>query len=188
MDNVFHVQSIVIKSWRLYGVRGHCHVMPWRGSEEDFKTKFQYLLDEIDRYAAQGHYVSLAGASAGASAVLNAYIERPKQVSGVVLLCPKINRPEAVSPKTYADNPAFKESLALLQRNSAQLATPAKSEHIRTYYSPTDIVVPHADAVIPGVQEERLPAIKHGHAIVYGITLGAPSLIGFLKRQAKHIK
>lgn len=154
--------------------------MPWRGPES-YKLKFQRLLDEIDKHAAQGHTVALVGASAGASAVLNAYVARPNKISGVILICPKINGPETVSKKTYRENPAFQESLELLQINLPKLTTHDKATKILSYISPADGSIPYAGSVIPGVPEKRLPAIRHGYAIVYALTLGAHSFMNFLK-------
>jgi pimeloyl-ACP methyl ester carboxylesterase len=181
LDNIYHIQSISVRTWRPYGVRGHCHVMPWLG-KEDYEAKFQRLLDEINKYKEQGHKVSLVGASAGASAVLNAYVAQPDKINGVVLICPKINGPETVSKKTYRKNPAFKESLELLQTNLPSLTTHDKATKILSYYSPADGSIPYPGSVIPGVLERRLPAIRHGYAIVYALTFGAYSFIRFLKR------
>lgn len=182
-DNIWHVQSLAVRTWRLYGVRQHFHAMPWFG-QENFAPKFQHLLDEIDGYVAQGHKVSLVGASAGASAVLNAYVAQPDKTNGVVLICPKINGPETVSKKTYRENPAFKESLELLQINLPKLTAQDKATKILSYISPADGSVSYAGSVIPGVREKRLSAIKHGYAIMYALTFGAYGLIRFLKSQA----
>lgn len=181
LDDIYHAQSTIVRFWRFSGVHGHCHEMPWFGPES-YEPKFQRLLDEVDRHAAQGHAVALVGASAGASAVLNAYVARPDKIRGVVLLCPKINYPETVSQKTYDKNPAFKQSLMQLQANLAKLTARQKAECILSYYSPADGTVPYEASVIPGVQQKSLPAFRHPRAIIYGISFGAPGFIRFLKR------
>ena len=180
LDNLYHIQSTAVRTWRFSGAHGHCHEMPWLGPES-YEPKFQRLLGEIDKHAAEGHDVALVGASAGASAVLNAYVARPDKIKGVMLLCAKINYPETVSPKTYARNPAFKESLEQLQANLAKLTTRQK-ERILSCYSPADGLVPYEATVIPGVRQTRLPPIRHGRAILYGITFGVPGFIRFLKQ------
>jgi pimeloyl-ACP methyl ester carboxylesterase len=178
-DNIYHVQSMLLRIWRLYGVHGHCHEMPWLGPIS-YELKFQSLLDEIDKHTAEGHEVALIGVSAGASAVLNAYVARPDKIKGVVLLCPKINYPATVSPKTYAKNPAFKESLEQLQDNLGKL-TAHQKQRILMCYSLGDGTVPYEASTIPGVQERRLPSLKHAQAILYGISFGAPGILRFLK-------
>jgi hypothetical protein len=182
LDDIYHVQSLAVATWLLHGAHGHLHEIPWAGNEP-WESKFQRLLAEIDRYAGQGHKVSLVGASAAASAILNAYVERREKISGLVYICAKINAPETVSDKTYAENPAFKTSLELLQTNLKQL-TPADKAKMLSLYSPGDKYVPHAATVIPGVKERQLPALRHGRAIIYSLTFGAPRMLNILKRQA----
>lgn len=179
LDDIYHVQSLAVATWRLYGVHGHCHAVPWAGKEK-WEQKFQKLLDEIDMYKSAGHDVSLVGSSAGASAVLNAYSERPGSIESLVYICAKINAPETVSKRTYAENPAFKTSLELLQKNLKKLSPDDKAKML-SLYSPADHTVPYQATIIKGVEERKLPALRHGRAIMYAITLGAGKLTGFLK-------
>ena len=174
------VQSTLIRSWRFHGVRGHCHAIPWAG-EEAWQSKFQRLLDEIDEYAGQGHKVSLVGASAGASAVLNAYAERRDKVAGVGLYMCQGQCAGTVSARNLCQESGFQgSSLELLQGNLKKL-TAADKAKMRSYYSPNDGTVPYATTVIKGVDETRLPALRHGRAILYSLSFGFPKLIRFLK-------
>lgn len=182
LDDKFKVQSSLARLWRFHGVRGHCHEIPWAGNEA-WEPKFRRLLDEINEYHSQGGRVSLVGASAGASAVLNAYSECPEKISGLVYICAKINAPDTVSRKTYSENPAFKTSLLELQRNLVEL-TDADKAKMLSLYSPADKTVPYAATVIPGVREVRLPRLNHGKAILYSLGPGAGKTLNFLKRQA----
>lgn len=177
-------QGLYIKFWRLYGVRGHLHEMPWAG-EEAYEPKFRRLLAEIDRYKAGGHLVSLIGPSAGATAVLNAYLERKDSIAGVALVCAKINNPDAVSKKLFARNPAFKTSIYALQDKLGHLTLDDKAK-MRSVYSPGDSYVTHDDTVIPGVVESILPSLRHGRAIIYSVTLGVRQLLKPLKKLAKN--
>lgn len=179
LDDIYHVQTLAAATWSLYGVRGHCHPIPWAG-EEKWEPKFKKLLEKIDHYKAKGHDVSLIGASAGASAVLNAYVERPESIKSLIYICAKINAPETVSKKTYEENPAFKTSLELLQKSLKKLGPKDKAK-MRSLYSPADNVVPYLATVIEGVEEKKLPAFRHGNAIMYSLTFGAKNLMGFLK-------
>ncbi len=181
MDNAMG-HGFLIKTWWLYGLSGHCHAMPWAG-QENYEPKLERLLNQIDKYTAKGHKVSLLGFSAGASAVINAYVERSDKINSVILVCPKINGPETVSDRTYADNPAFKTSMYTLQTSLKKFTVTDKAK-IRTYYSPTDTVVPYAAVPIAGVEEVKLPKLRHGQAIVYCLTLGASNIARFLKSLA----
>jgi pimeloyl-ACP methyl ester carboxylesterase len=178
-DNAFYFQGMAVRMWLLFGVRGHFHPMPWLGQEE-FEPKFQRLLDEIDRYAAKGRKVSLVGPSAGASAILNAYLARRDKINGLVYICAKINGPETVEQELYDANPAFKTSIERLVKDLPKL-TPEDKAKMLSVYSPGDKRVPYAATVIPGVQEKRLPPFKHSVAIAYAITFGAHGLLRFLK-------
>ena len=183
LDDIYFVQSTLVRFWRFYGVRGHTHEIPWAGPEA-WEPKFEKLLERIDGYTAQDHTVSLVGASAGASAVLNAYAERRDSISGLAYICAKINTPDSVSSRTYAKNPAFKTSMELLQDNLKKL-TPADKAKMRSFYSTGDKFVPRDANIIPDVRESRLPPLRHGRAILYSLSLGAPKLIRELKRAAK---
>jgi pimeloyl-ACP methyl ester carboxylesterase len=178
-DDVYKIQSTLIKLWRIYGVHGHCHEIPWFG-QEDYKSKVQRLLDEIDEYADAGYKVSLIGASAGASAVLNAYVERKEKISGLIYIVAKINGPDTVSKRTYQVNPAFKTSMYLLQDNLKRIYDTDKSI-MRSYYSPVDKVIPYKATVIMGVEEKALPKLRHGFAIIYSLSLGVRPILNFLK-------
>ncbi len=183
-DDSYHFQGTIVKLWRFHGVRGHCHSMPWAGSE-DYQPKLQRLLDQIDGYIAKGHQVSLVGASAGASAVLNAYVERKDKITGVNYICAKINGPETVSDKLYAKNPAFRASIYNLQDNLKKL-TPADKVKMHSFYSPGDGYVPYEATTVPGVEESKLRSLRHGRAIVYSLTFGARQLLAPLKELAKN--
>jgi len=179
LDDIYHAQGVLVKLWRFHGVHGHCHEIPWEGPEA-FEPKLQRLLEQIDKYRSKGHKVSLIGASAGASGVINAYMERKDDIHGLIYICAKINAPETVSKKTYARNPAFKTSMEVLQKNLAKL-TAADKAKLHSFYSPGDGTVPYDATVIQGVAESRLPALRHGRAILYSLSFGAPTLLQSLK-------
>ncbi len=180
LDNIYHLQSLSVATWRLYGVRGHCHPIPWAG-QEDYQPKIDRLVAEINGYLANGHRVSLVGASAGASAVLNVYALRPDKISSVGLICAKINRPESVSEaEYYLENPAFKTSLALVQISLPTLSVVSR-RRIISCISPGDSVIPYEDTHVDGIAEILLPKLRHGIAILYCITFGAHKLLKQLK-------
>lgn len=181
-DDRDRIQGLLVKTWRLYGVHGHLHEMPWLG-QEAYKLKSQHLLDLIDELVSRGNTVALVGASAGASAVINAYIQRRQKLIAVVYICGKVNVPEAVSNKTYNENPAFKTSMLALQKSLGKL-TPADKSSMLSFYSPGDNTVPHAATTIPGVDEKRLPPFGHATAIIYSMSFGAHGMIKYLKRLA----
>lgn len=92
-------QNIAIQIWRLFGFRPHYFPLFWQDV-----AGFKHKLDRLEKFIAglqkSGDIVSLVGTSAGASAVLNAYVNN-MQVAGVVYICGKINHPENVSPLVF---------------------------------------------------------------------------------------
>ena len=184
-DDRLKVQSFLVSLWRVYGVRGHCHEMPCFGPEP-YEPKFKSLLERIDRYSSQGHRISLVGASAGASAAINAYVERRNAIGGLAYICGKINAPETVSKRTYSNNPAFETSMYKLQDSLKELTVEDKAR-MHSFYTPADQVVPYEATVIPGVAESKLPALRHGQTIIYSLSFGAAGLLRPLKasRQPK---
>ena len=181
-DDIFRIQSTIVKFWRLFGVRGHCHPMPWSG-RGDYATKAETLVARIDEYVAAGHQVSLVGASAGASAVLNAYATRHATVNKLVYVCAKINHPETVSAATFNKNPAFKSALAVLQTNLLGF-TEADKSHFHSFYSNKDGLIPYESTRIVGVKKTKLPPLRHGAAIIYSLSFGFPKLLRVLKPAA----
>lgn len=178
-DDLLYVQSFLIQCWRFCGVRPVMLTMPWLGAEE-FEPKLARLVSRIDNYWRQGHRVSLVGASAGASAVLNAYSQRNNEIESVAYICGKVNHPDTVSNKTYDQNPAFKTSMLQLQ-NTLSLFSKADKRKIRSFYSTADTTVPYMDTVIGGISEKRLPSFGHMWAILYALSFGSVRLLQALK-------
>jgi len=179
-DDLYHVQFLLIQCWRLWGVRPVLLTMPWAG-EGAFEPKIVRLISRVDAYVQQGYKVSLVGASAGASAVLNAYVQRREEVRGVVYICGKINYPDTVSAQTYAQNQAFKTSMQQLQ-NNLSLLTDADKRKLTSFYSSADTTVPYTDTVIEGVLEQKLPLLGHMWSILYAISVGSGKLLQTLKK------
>ncbi|HSX15887.1 MAG TPA: hypothetical protein VLF40_03800 [Candidatus Saccharimonadales bacterium] len=178
-DDVRHVQGIAVRLWGLHGLHGHMHVMPWAGPGV-YDAKHQALLAHIDMLAEKGYIVSLVGASAGASAVINAYVERLGTVAKVAYVTGKINHPETVRPQIYQENPAFKASLLRLQTNLAKLTADDKAR-MRSFYARDDRTVPYEDTRIPGVAEERLTVLGHAWGIFSAVTIEFYRVARFLK-------
>lgn len=175
MDDLLRFQGFLVWLWMIYGVRGHCLEMPWKG-DEAYEPKLAKLLALIDEYVEQGHRVSLVGASAGASAVINAYVLRKNSIQSVALICGKINFPHNVEQSLYDNNPAFKTSMYHLQKSLRQLTHIDKSK-ITSYFSKIDRTVPYPDTVIPGVKAVPILPLRHPQAIIYSISLRSSRIV-----------
>jgi pimeloyl-ACP methyl ester carboxylesterase len=182
-DSKAQGQQLVVKLWRAYNVHGHCHCVLW-GDGERFEPKLERLLTYIDSLHNRGYAVSLVGSSAGASAVLEAYAARRDKVSGVVIICGKVQHSETVGEIVFQVNPAFKDALDMLPKALESL-TPADRSRIMSIHPLYDETVPIEDTQIEGARMQTI--LSAGHAISIGLmlTLGAPYIIRFLKGQAR---
>lgn len=183
-DDIKKLQSTLVKLWRLCGVQGVVHEMPWMDSEP-FAHKFERLLERIDDLHDQGAVVSLVGTSAGAGAVINAFAARKERVNGVVCLVGKINNPDTIGASYRRRSPAFIESALEVQFSLDRLDIDTDRKRIMSRYAMLDGIVPRRDSVIVGGINKTVPSIGHGLTIVSQLLVGAPFYLRFLKRLAK---
>lgn len=180
-DSRSYSQDNAIKKWAKRGVVGHYFPVGW-ADKEDWAPKLARLLTKIDKLSAHGHIVSLVGASAGASAVLNAYAHRPA-VNAVVCIAGKINNPQSISKRIYQINPAFKQSVYGVFGSLSGLNNTQKTK-IMSIHPLFDGTVPVKDTLIDGAVEKSIPVIGHRLGIFYTITLGSSTITNFIKSQS----
>jgi len=175
-------QQLVVRSWRLWGVRAEAFPMRWADGEP-WESKLQRLLARIDALTAEGQKVALVGSSAGASAAINAYAVRKNQLVGCVLIAGKINNAHAIGEQYRRQNPAFVESVVQCEGALAGL-TEADRRRILSRYATSDPIVPRQDSYISGAYNQTVPTV--GHAVTIGVQLvfGAPGFLRFLRRLA----
>lgn len=178
------LQRIAIKGWYIFGgVQPELFQNNW-GDKRSFQEKRDRLLARIDELVSQGHVISLVGTSAGASMALTAFTLRKKDISGVVCVCGKINRPEIVSQAYYAANPAFREAMYQLSDRLDELSINDKSK-ILSIHPLYDQTVPVEDTYIEGVKKSRIPTVFHVPSIALCLTIFSFVIMRFLKKQAK---
>lgn len=170
-------QATIIKCWRLFGLRAHYFPLSWADGEE-FAPKLQRLLDKIDTLSRNGQKVSLVGVSAGASAVLNAYAVRPK-ITRVICICGKIHNPQTIHPRRFQINPAFKDSVFMVQKSLAK-TNKNQRKNIMSIHPLYDQTVPIADTVIDGAVEKIVHIRGHIQSIYYTIILKPRLISNFL--------
>lgn len=175
-------QRKLVNTWRWYGVEFEIFQVLWADGEP-WKPKFERLLARIDSLVADGKDVGLVAVSAGASAAINAYAARKNIITGVVLISGKVNKPETIGGRYRSQNPAF---VTCANDCPAALATIAAEdrERILSRYAIIDEVVVASHSVIKDARNRISPTIGHLPTIALQISLGAPSFIKFLKRQA----
>jgi hypothetical protein len=173
-------QQRAVSTWKRWGVTPELFQMNWADGEP-WENKFSRLLDRIDELNNAGSKVALVGASAGASAVINAFAARKHIVVGSVLLSGKVNRPSAVGDSFKRNNPAFWTSINDCQEALASLNTNDRGR-ILSRYGVLDEMVPFTDSVIKGARNRAVPTIGHAFNIGSQLLIGAPSFIKYLKR------
>lgn len=181
-DHRVKFQKIAAGSWRIYGVRPIVFQTGW-ADNNSFSEKLDRLLMLIDRSEDGGNKVSLVAASAGASLAVAAYA-RNKNINAVVFICGKLNRPEAVGEKYYAQNPAFRDAMKQLNSNVAKLNEVQRSR-IMSIAPLFDETVAKKDTYISGAKNIVFPALFHVPAIALIISLFSFLPISFLKNKAK---
>jgi len=175
-------QQKLVNTWRLWGVTSELFQTGWADGEE-WTPKFERLLGRIDEARAHGKAVGLVGASAGATAVINAFHARQDRVAGVVLIAGKINRPHAIAPSLTRKNTAFGEAA---HKAFAALTELSKNERSRimSRYALIDPIVPAIDSHVPGARNRVQLSLGHAFTIATQLFFGAPLFIRFLRKQA----
>jgi pimeloyl-ACP methyl ester carboxylesterase len=171
-------QGLLLKVWRIYGVRIHYYPMYW-SDKRSFSEKFEALLEAIDATAKKTGSVSLIGTSAGASAVINAYAARRQIIHRVVCISGKLNNPQTAENR-FKENPSFEGSLRMVATSLAALNVTDRSR-ILSLHPVYDDVVPINDTRIEGAHEGLEPVVGHVASIIYALTLGSYRICRFLK-------
>ncbi len=178
-DHHTYGQNIAINLWRFFGFTPHYFPLTWN-RKDGLELKLKRLTEKIDSLRESGDVVSLVGISAGASAVLNAYVQRP-DIVGVVYICGKINHPETVRDEVMKINPDFAESLAELP-HSLEALSPGRTARLLNLHPRKDLSVPAEDTLIAGATEVIVPGWSHMTGIFFGVVYGAPIISKFLKQ------
>ena len=178
------IPAYLLKQWKKFGVTPYLHLVPWK-KQEVFSTKLERLIQVVDKFSKKG-VVSLVGISAGASMVLNAYMQRKKQISAVVNICGRLKAGEkTLRPldATCKGNRAFREAVLFCEEKEKLLSRSEKRKilNMRAMY---DVIVPPSTSVLDGAKNMRLPVIEHNTAIVLALSMYKKRIIDFLHQQA----
>ena len=175
-------QRKAISTWRLWGVQAELFQMNW-ADKEPWEQKFKRLIARIDTLAVNGSQIGLVGASAGASAVINAFAMRKNSVTGCVIIAGKVNRPETIGRSYVRENPAFVTSALDCQKAFDSLDSDDR-KRILSHYALLDETVYRLDSHIPEAHNQMVPSIGHVFTIASQIIFGVPSFINFIKHTA----
>jgi pimeloyl-ACP methyl ester carboxylesterase len=171
----------LIKHWPLLGVVVHFQPLAWN-DEEPWSSKLTRITRRIDELSERYGKIGLIGISAGASAAVNAYTERPQAIDKLVFICGKLTGPEAVNPRYYRQNTAFKHSLYDAQPKIRQLTAKDKAKML-SVRPLQDNIVAVKYTKINGVRQ--MVMLSAGHILSIGLALTAysPLIARFFKRE-----
>ncbi len=175
-DKRLRGQQFLVSTWRWWAVEPIIFQMKW-ADKEDFAPKFARLLHLIDDLHRQGKDISIVGTSAGATAAIHAFAARKDVIRGIVVICGKINRPEAIGKSYRRKNPAFGQSADKIQRSLDELSFETDRPRIYSRYAIFDELVPKQDSIVVGAKNHMVVGVGHAVTIATQLLLGAPSSI-----------
>ena len=181
-DTKTGLQEFAVKTWRLYGVRSETVAMRW-AKGRDFDKKLEKLLNRIDELTTEGYEVSLVGASAGGSVVMNAFAARPN-LHAVVGICVVMNTNMTIGQRYYKKNPAFKGSMEMLPKSLEKLS-PEERHRIMSVRAAFDPIVQRRSTAVRGALHRKVWSVGHAFTIAFMITFGARIIVRFAKKKAK---
>lgn len=185
-DSKARFQKKAVSSWRIFSVQPLFFQTKWADGKP-FSEKLDRLIDLIDDSNKRGHKVSLVGVSAGASMALSAFSLRKETINGVVCICGKINRPEAVGASYFIENPAFHQAIFGLRQHMDKLGSKDRGRILSI--SPLfDETVAVKDTKIVGAKNVTSPTLFHIPSIGLVISLFSFFPINFLKRLKSRVE
>jgi pimeloyl-ACP methyl ester carboxylesterase len=178
-ESLGEAQRRIMSLWRVYNIYVIYQPMLWADTKP-FSGKLNAILKDIDNLKASGYKVSILGTSAGGGAAINAFAARPNSISKVICISGKINNPQSVDERRYKKNPAFKESMLMVEKSLASLKEEDKAK-ILSLRPLHDGVVPAKDTIIYGASNRLILSVGHILGILYGITIGSPRIVRYIK-------
>ena len=171
-----------IKRFENDGFIVHIHPAPWRNQKENLQSKLKRLISLIDKLSNDDDLVSLVGISAGASFVLNAYIQKKNKIAGVVNLFGRLNAGNHTPSLSFASrgNPVFKGSVLRFERSESKL-TDTDRKKVLTIRAMLDETVPLATTPLKGAKNIQVPLVEHTLSIFLGILIYRKLITEFLK-------
>jgi len=136
------------------------------------------LLNEVNRYLANGDKVSLVGGSA----VLNALVEEPR-INAVVNLCGRLRAGVSVFPsldQAARNSRALKESVILFESKEPKM-TQSQRKKVLCLIPLYDEIVPKKTASLKGATNRTLFSVEHMVSGLLGMTIFSPMIFAFIK-------
>ena len=176
------LQRKLVKTWNLWGVDAELFQINW-AENIAWDVKLSRLLNRIDELLSSNRKVALVGASAGGSAVVNAYAARKNDISGIVTICGKLKNSSDIGPKYYNTNPPLVDSVAGSEKALPSLTNQDKNRILTRRALFDEVVTTKSDSMVVGANNQISPTAIHSLTIGFQLIFGAPSFLRFLKHQ-----
>ena len=149
--------------------------MGWHDGEK-FEDKLGKLLAEIDLLRRRADRLSLVGTSAGAGAVLNAFLERRTVVYKAVNVCGRLIPGTSVGVRGFDERTkssrSFRESVMRFSEKERRLSAADRKRILCIYPSLGDELVPRDTCVLEGANNTSVPTGEHMFSIGIAMMFG----------------
>jgi len=156
--------------WR---VRGEIYLFGWLAPQESFEAEMQLLQQRVDQLFVQRHRVVLAGTSAGASAVINAFAGR-SDIAKVVNIDGRVRKGNYVGRRSLASaaehNQIFEISVLRCEQ-ALESFGPDRLAKILTIVPLADEIVPADTVIINGAKNVKVWCVEHGLSIFFAMMI-----------------
>ena len=176
---------IATRHFRLHGLTPVVHLIGWHSEETDFVPKLDRLIALIDLCAQDGNRVSLIGTSAGASAVLNAFVQRKDVVNKVIsvtgVLRPSVEKGwRSFETRTKSSRP-FAQSVTLFVSKEQTLSKADRKRIMTIYPKFGDELVAPDTATLDAAVNIQIPTTEHVLSIGLALTVFSGPIFKFLQ-------
>lgn len=181
-DNIYQLQWLQ-NLWKKDGIQVIIHTAPWKKTEENFQTKLKRLLQHIDTLTQPHTKISLAGASAGGSLVINAFAKRKNKIHKVINVCGRVRKGTNVFPtlkQAAREFSAFAESVVVCEENLKHFSPKDKVKIMTIQPFLYDAIVPMSCIPIKGATNISVSIPFHMFGIAGALTLCRKKLTQFI--------
>ena len=176
-DNTTYL-NLLKNSWKKYNLDIVVYSMGWQDNTKSFRQKLDGLLKLIDKLHSSGEKISLVGTSAGASAALNAFVERRDIIHKVVNVCGRVR----VGPESgfwsfvlrTKKSPSFAESVRAFENKEKLLNKDDKKRIMTIMPLFGDQLVPSSTVPIKGATNKKIYTGEHILSIAIAMTVYSP--------------
>ncbi len=168
--------------WARKGIRVVFFEAEWK-SNEGYQAKLNRLLDLIDSEARKSE-VSLVGASAGGSLVINAFAKKKTIVKKVITVCSRLKKGQINGFRGFIERTkgfeAFRDSVISSEKAEKSFSENDRQKIMTIYALFGDELVPKNTTIIDVATNRAVPLGEHMISIAGSLTIFSNPLTGFI--------